>query len=268
MEASEGEPKSADLAGKVRNWLNKTGLPLELEAVTAFRQAGFHCTHSQLYEDPETKKGREIDFLAHVRHELGLVAVCFVGECKATKNPWVVLREQGDEPSYLTAPHLGAAHEEMAKKLNWQDFIASDAGAILYTLERGGYALRQAFSADVDNAFAASIGVLKAANAVSNNSFFRPPRMVFAMPVLVVDSPIFECWIDGTGEVQLQQVQFSQYHFSAHIPDERHSVIRIVHRSQLEGFAGLCSDVAEGLLQLGQAYAERWMEQVRRAADF
>jgi hypothetical protein len=266
------EVPETQLAGKVRTWLNKTGLPLELEAVTAFRRAGFECAHSELYEDPETKKGREVDFVAQVRHELGLVRICFVGECKASGNPWVVLREAGDSPGHLTYASLGASHEGSASKIGWGALHRSDAGLMLTALDVGGYALKQAFSENVDHAYTAAVGVLKAAYALLQQAIFQPPRLVFAMPLIVVDAPIFECWVDEAGTVQLKEVQYSAFLFAAHIPEQRRAVIRIVRRECLDGYAKLCARLAGSLMDLSRPYADEWLKEReaerRRAEDF
>jgi hypothetical protein len=43
---------------KVREWLNKSGFPLEMAAAAAFRSVGFDVRQSFTYADPQSVKGR------------------------------------------------------------------------------------------------------------------------------------------------------------------------------------------------------------------
>jgi hypothetical protein len=76
---------------KVREWLEKQGFALEMQAASAFRAAGFDVKQSSYYTDAETQKPREIDVQAQLRSFSGLVDVKFVVECKSGSKPWVLL---------------------------------------------------------------------------------------------------------------------------------------------------------------------------------
>jgi hypothetical protein len=75
---------------KVREWLEKQGYSLEMEAASEFRKVGFEVTQSSYYIDPETAKPREIDVEAISGSSLGFVDVRFF-ICKSSDKPWVLL---------------------------------------------------------------------------------------------------------------------------------------------------------------------------------
>lgn len=78
------------LVKQITDWLNKTGFPLEMEAASAFRDAGFDVRQSATYADPQSDKGREIDVLAMDPDLIGIIDISFVVECKSSTKPWVV----------------------------------------------------------------------------------------------------------------------------------------------------------------------------------
>ena len=82
------------LDNKVLEWIKKTGFPLEMQAASAFRAAGFEVRQSYTYPDPQSDKGREIDVLAQDPDWIGVIEVSFVLECKASSKPWVVLTSE------------------------------------------------------------------------------------------------------------------------------------------------------------------------------
>lgn len=235
-----------DLSGKVRTWIEKTGLPLELEATAAFTKVGFDCQHSYVYEDPESKKGREIDVLGRTSDRSGLIQIFVAVECKASSKPWIVLTNRTLTHG-LTTLALGVSLPDSAKALSEADSFRGELGQHLRWRDRGGYALKQAFSEDVDGAYAATMGALKAASTLIHHEESTTQRLSFALPVLVVDAPIFECETNENGELALQKVAMSQFFFTALIPHRTRSIVRIVHREALPRLASDLHSLAEHL---------------------
>ena len=75
------------LTDEVREWLERSGFPLEMQSAAAFRQAGFEVRQSSHYIDPENGKDRELDVLATDPDYIGVVQIHFVIECKSGKKP-------------------------------------------------------------------------------------------------------------------------------------------------------------------------------------
>lgn len=226
------------LKNKVLEWIKKTGFPLEMEAASAFRSAGFEVRQSFTYPDPQSEKGREIDVLAQDPDCMGVIEISFVLECKASSKPWVVLTSEDALSNYnrffAFAITSGAARTALIDKSVKEGHLET----YLKRPSRGGYGFRQALGKNDDVAYAAAIGALKACRGIAyDRTSSTIPRLAFAFPVIVVDSPLFECSIEGDGELHLQEVKESEFLFSAHIPDEVGCCIKVIKNERLADFA-------------------------------
>lgn len=227
----------ADLPGKVQEWLEKTGFPLEMSAAAAFRSAGFDVTQSGSYSDPEMNKGREIDVLARDQDLFGAVEMNYVVECKSSSKPWVVLKSADAFP--FGRWHAIAVMSELARSAIISKLQSvSSLRQYISSSKEGGYALRQAFSNGEDAAYTAAINVLKACQSINLSLEKNPLRSLrFIFPVIVVDSPIYECSLDRSGRLQLKEVEEGEFRFLAHIPEHVGSSIKVVKKTNLVEFA-------------------------------
>jgi hypothetical protein len=227
------------LQEQVQNWLEKTGLPLELETASSFKKAGFAVEHSSVYADPQSEKGREIDVIAYTRDAIGMVQVYVAVECKSSANPWIVLVNRESE-AVITQSSLGVM-SELAKSSLPDDLLSvrSDVGFRLKNLHTNGYALRQAFCKENDPAYAAAMSAINAATALATKAPFSTPRMCFALPVIVVDAPIFECNLDGEGALRFREVASTEFLFTAYVPQKTMAVIRVASTKALPGFSSM-----------------------------
>jgi hypothetical protein len=233
---------------KVFEWLQKTGFPLEMQAASAFRYAGFDVRQSFTFPDPQSEKGREIDVLAQDPDFVGMIEIFFVVECKSSPNPWVVLISDdalsNHNRLFAFSVTSGAAREVLSKRL--KDFGRLDP--YIKRPARGGYGFRQAFGKDNDPAYAAAIGAMKASCGVAQDRTSSTiPRLVFAFPVIVIDSPLFECSLTGNGELQLTEVEQSDFLFSAHIPDNIGCCVKVVTKPRLPVFAQWAKQLANSI---------------------
>jgi hypothetical protein len=97
-------PKKKPLKDKVKDWLLKEGYPLEMQSAIIFEEAGFQVSQGNYYEDPQTKKAREVDLVASlgkiIRDEDApnffesiklQITFRFIVECKSSKRyPWIL----------------------------------------------------------------------------------------------------------------------------------------------------------------------------------
>jgi hypothetical protein len=247
------------LTERVKGWIEKTGLPLELQTVSDFRSAGFDAEHSSVYVDPESDKGREIDVVAYSRDALGLLYMFAVVECKASPNPWVVVVNESD-PKRGVFGSIGVVEKRAEGLLPDGFWMRGETAFKLRSSFTGGYALRQAFSNESDPAYTASLSVLKAAVAVIKSYTLSKPRLLFAVPVIVVEAPIFECSFSKSHELTLRQVKSSEFIFTAHIPDRTRAVIRVVHRESLPAFSKWLWRLAETLKSELKPTLDRMLE--------
>jgi hypothetical protein len=260
------------LSDEVRDWFERTGLPLELDTVASFRKAGFSVEHSSIYADPQHDKGREIDVIAYSRDPTGLVQIYVVAECKASKQPWVVLVDK-QTPSGVTFASMGVS-TEFTKKSVTPDFLhtRSDVGFLLRNLHTNGYALRQAFSKDHDPAYAAAMSAMNAAIAIAGNESSSMPRLRFVLPVIVVDAPIVECSLGIDGSLSFEEIAFSEFLFTAYLPDRTSAVIRVISAealpSQAIRLANLANAVKEALKPVVDQKIDEWRaRQKQRRSD-
>lgn len=225
------------LPEKVLDWLKTTGFPLEMEAASAFRAVGFDVRQSAIFPDPQSDKGREIDVLAQDPDFIGVIEISFVIECKSSSKPWVVFTSEDALSGYnrLLAFGVtsGAARNILAERTGnplWERYIGRP--------EHGGYGFRQALGKESDPAYTAAIGAIKACHGIAQDRVSSSiPRLAFAFPVIIIDSPLFECSRKHDGELELVEVSNSEFLFSAHIPDSIGCCIKVVTRDFLPEFA-------------------------------
>ena len=234
------------LRNKVLDWLNKGGFPLEMESAKAFRSAGFDVRQSATHLDPEEQKGREIDVLAQDPDWVGLIDIYFVLECKSSDKPWVILVAEDTLRNYNRGRCFAVTSDEAQKEIssNWRS--GGEFKELIDKPVRCGYGFQQALGGKNDKAYGAAISVLKACSGLTSD---REPtglkRLAFAFPVIVVNSPIFECSLNSDGELELEEVQESEFLFSAHIPKEISCCIKVIRREKLVDYSVKAKSIAD-----------------------
>lgn len=206
---SEGE-----LIAKVRGWLDKQGYPLELSVGRIFEKQGWETNHQTWYSDDASGVTREVDLLATRSLTAGDnsrgVAFSLVVECKRSRDkPWVVLSSpigsavalRSPFPRWISGDAYGVARLK-AKVL--------PPRSLLPPRDRIGHGLVAALTDGKENAptspYSALRSVANAAHALDRErgamslamQAYFPFVPVFA-PLLVVDGPLFECFLDTTG---------------------------------------------------------------------
>ncbi|PRA13552.1 MULTISPECIES: hypothetical protein [Pseudomonas] len=241
------------LTKNITEWLKKTGFPLEMEAAAAFREAGFDVRQSATFADPQADKGREIDVLAQDPDWVGIVDISFVVECKSAQKPWLIFISD-DALKHVNRINSfgvksGVAREVLAKRIS--KGIRRELpllSAYIERPDRGGYGFRQAMGGENDQAFSAAIAALKACHGLAQDSGEgQIARLAFAFPIIVVDSPLFECERNPEGELVLKEVQKSEFLFSAHIPNHVGCCIKVVRREYLNEAARESKELADAL---------------------
>lgn len=237
-----------NMISDVRDWMDKTGYPLEMRTASEFRVAGFEVRQSSYYTDPETSKPREIDVEVISKSLVGLLDVrCFV-ECKSSEKPWVLLASADTLTNYnrifafatmsVHARNIFAQSDGFYERLEKYPWLKKD-GVV------AAYSLRQAFSNEKANdvAYAAAMNVTKACyQHISTKSF--EANLHIAFPVIVVDTDLIRCTLDSHGEIELQLIEEGEFLFTGH---EAGTCIRIVTMAHLPIFAREAKRVAQQL---------------------
>jgi hypothetical protein len=235
---------------QVREWLEKQGYSLEMRAASAFRGAGFDpVRQSSYYTDTETNKSREMDVEAISVSRIGFVDVRFFVECKSSDKPWVLLCSTDTLRNYSRLFAFCAMSKRSLDIFADQHFDNPKFGRFPWFRKDGvigAYSFRQAFSKDVDSAYAAAMNVMKACydHVAENKRTLK--AFYFAFPVIVVDTPLIRCTLDSRGELELEEVQEGEFLFFGH---EQGTCIRIVTIGHLPAFVSDAKRVADQLIE-------------------
>ncbi len=236
------------LEEKIAEWLRGTGFPLEMDAATAFREAGFEIRQSSVVLDPQENKSREIDVLAEDPDLAGIIEIACVLECKSSKNPWVIFTSEDTLANYsrlfafgmLSSDALSAASKRWNKSAALRQFLARPSQC--------GYAFRQAFGNDKDPAYVAAMAVLKACHTISQGDApSNLPHLKFTFPIIVIDSPLFECSKGVDGELSLTQVTHGDFLFSSYVPERTACCIKVLTKAELPRFARYFRELATAI---------------------
>lgn len=220
------------LESRVRSWLSVSGYPLEMRVARACREASLATIQSEYVPNEDTQKNREIDVLAY--RQIGVAGkqaiVALVIECKSDKSkPWIIFsNDTAYTPQVVmqkTPANSNAKHSLVSSG------VATKAQSLpLFSMpERTGYTLVRAFEDKASDAAYQAISAVATASKSYVNQFNKPSfssLSVLAFPVLVVDSPLFECY-ELAGDVELAEVEYGLMVWRNPLSD-RFSVVRVV----------------------------------------
>lgn len=251
------------LKTKVAEWLTKNGYPLEMKATRILQSKKLWTSVNWYFVDAETGEQRESDILAKASiwtDQWEQISVCLAIECKSGKDkPWILFK--GEVADYT----IGA----IPGQLLWSPEVQWNSGVLKNSLRKAnrlpllngyepyGYALARALSSgNVDPAFSAMISAAKAAASVSTsmNSGHDGIDRALVIPVIVVDAPLMECFLDMNGKPSLSYIDKGTILWKRRIgtsdPDVRSSdttVINIVTQEYLPQLADDAKAVVEAL---------------------
>jgi hypothetical protein len=220
----------------LRSWLKTQGYPLEMKVAELLRKSEIPWSHGRVYSDPTTGKSREIDLMGYIDfwHDYEF-AVHLTFECKHTRDkPWVIFTT--DSPTLTRAGYVDAMPATPEGKDDLRrvaDIPAIQEYLIFQRPQLEGFNFVRAMSDNQDAAFQAIRGVasacLSTARWIGENG-----HSVVYVPIVVVDSPLFECHLPmGQEEVELVQVQHGMMLYNS---GESHVPIHVVHVDGLESF--------------------------------
>lgn len=263
--SSGGAMEGKVLSEKVKEWLKTTGFPLEMQAAAAFRDAGFYVRQSSTFSDPQSDKGREIDILATDPDWLGVVEISFVIECKSSSKPWVVLTSDDAFSGFSRLHAMCMTSSDAKEAIATRIFNNGGIKRIFDRDDRGGYGFRQALCKDADPAYVAAMSSLKACYELNRSRHASSvPRLSFSFPVIVVDSPLFECAMNSDGELVLTEVPMSEFLFSAYIPENVSCAIKVVSNRHLSAFSEWAMETAKLLRKELKSDEDRVIETLRK----
>ena len=263
--------RAPDFQGKILDWLDKHGYPLEMEVAAAFKKAGFTVALSEPYADFESQIQREIDVSALRWSDMNQKAslqLSVMVECKRSPGyPWIVFVSQAQPdwfPPFQVLTSSGA-------RIFLIDLLKQE-GVIkrlspLYRFGGGylGHGIVQALKDDQSTAHHAISASVKA--AVHRASSFDKAEIIrtmtkgrtlscLALPAIVVDGPLFECFLDKDMNVFLQAVEASALLSKATPREASSPIVRVVTREGLVKLIDNLTETADVLTQLAVEFQE------------
>jgi hypothetical protein len=251
-----------DEADAVREWLGRTGYPLESEVAKAFRATGFEVFQGLHYEadSAEASGAREIDVLAVCeelvsRHPITRCTVIFVIECKTSSVPWVVFRGHSEAETWgavgrlrmnaITQVNLLAALEREQKP--WLLGLPADVGFRLSALATKERASGTGTPRDWDQAYVAVKQVVSAAQGVLRGDPSHLPTI--AVPVIILGTRLFAVSYNDDGHEEVMPTSWERILWRGDRSGEP-IAIDVVAQDFLAEYAKLAADGATEFLPL------------------
>ena len=208
----------------VEKWLKTGGYPLEMYVAKAFLDYRFAVRQGWNFIDPEEGKPRELDVLAFVKvgSTRPIMLQVFV-ECKSSKEPFVVFTYPPRESSHLTRYDY---HGDQLAMEYFHKFVKSgeiNRMSIFQSFNpRTGYSFKQAHKDGKDLTLEVLTKVSKAIFVESTRFKKEAESWVMSgnpkgeenvahifIPLIVIDSPLFECYLDQNNDIQIEAVSNS-----------------------------------------------------------
>ena len=241
-----------NIINKIDKWLKSQGYPLEMKVASEFRTAGFNVHLSHYYADPENETIREIDVVASYPEYTGCLDISFVIECKVSKKkPWLLFSTlhtlEGFNRLFAFCINSDSARGALVEK-NVKTFIEFPW---MKKEGRTAYGITQAFTSGEDMTFKATTSVIKAAIARKrelNKQSWKP--FVFVFPVIIVDSTLYECYLDDKGNVAIERLHDMDLFFPWRMGEDIGTCIRILSFDKLSAFIAEAKSVVKALSSL------------------
>jgi hypothetical protein len=115
-----------------------------------------------------------------------------------------------------------------------------------------------------NHAYEAAVSAVKASLFLheSTQGLFKPP-LLFAFPSIVVDAPLFECFLGEDGKPEVAEINQGWLFLDAKIPNFFGTCIRVVSASALEQFSSEANETRRCLWRLIADDVQRWWQQFR-----
>ena len=240
------------LLPKLYEWLQKQGYPLEMEVASALSKTELWVRQASYYKDPESDKSREIDVICTEAEVLGMAELHFVVECKASEKPWILFSSKDTLARYNSLFALGILSDQARGAL--VNHIDIDIGGVRnlfawFSKRRVGYSMTQAFTNSDDPVHRAVFGAVKACLWLQTETSCP---LFFAFPVVVVDAPLVECFLDDDGEMQVEEIPDGVLFFDGQLPNSHGCCLRIISRGALHNYCDELVGLKDAVLTLIQ----------------
>jgi hypothetical protein len=241
-----------ELEEKIDKWINENGYPLEMYTARFFQQIDYIVNQSEIYDDPESGKPREIDVVAYKnRYRNGyqnadegesgatITTGCCI-ECKTSHDkPWIIF--SNDNPFGQTFSFFF-----QSTKFGCQFHNSIDGQSEKFSQVHGlnsiypahcGYAITQAFTNGADVPYQAVFSAVKATIAtVQNQSLIHPfwgAALPFYFPIVVLDGRLFDCYLNDENNTEIVEIDYGTLWWNIPLPGHSPIVVQIYTKKGL-----------------------------------
>ncbi|HEY0458585.1 MAG TPA: hypothetical protein VGC97_05485 [Pyrinomonadaceae bacterium] len=227
-----------NLIDSVKDWLEKSGYPLELFVAKTLKKLDYFCSKSPLFIDLETKVSREIDIVASkfFNNDYGQYLTSkLIIECKKSSYPFVVLCNESVKKTLIENAFFGniivdrdgsfitwvfLIQLDKHHKINFKSLFPTKT---LNLESRQGYSLVQAHTNSDSYIYTELYKLAKAYEYEVQKDLDFYKEMLenekdkkeaensykFHIPILVIDAPLVETYIDNKGDVIVEEKEIS-----------------------------------------------------------
>jgi hypothetical protein len=230
-----------DLKEKIKSWLRHEGFPLEMRVAAELGRHKITATLANFYRDPNTGQSRQIDVIGARSDWWGFFHAELIIECKrANKHPWLLLSANRTSDGFSRLFEYALTSESARSALVADRSENKDAWLDLPWMtwkKSRGVGLIPAFAKGVDDAFKAASGAMAAALARRKElTDDRRHEVIFVFPVVVVDGLLFECGLDQSHEIELNEIDEARLYFPMHFGEDAGMCVHVTTGKNLENF--------------------------------
>jgi hypothetical protein len=201
------------LPSRVAKWLKESGYSLEMSVARGLQSAGFSIVQSEYFEDSDSEKWRETDILAYCEtrgSNGGRPIFSLVVECKSGKHPWVLFSAPDNYPFSLATVRRATSDAGRSILGSLSHNEAIENSPLFKIPSRTGYGLSLAFRESdkpdqtydaLNSVCKAAVGQIKKLESVTSDTLIP-----FAWPTIVINVPLFECYLDDCGQPKVEQI--------------------------------------------------------------
>lgn len=220
---------------EIKQWLNKSGYPLEFYLTSELKQRNYLCGKSEIYVDIETDKKREVDVTAYHSGSIDNgeyhSSRRIIFECKKSEKPILNLCVNSEKKSRFYHQAFHGDPEDIAQPdaYAYKQYEYSKNGGTEKLLggftecTQIGYSLVPAFGKSDHEIYSGLMGLVKAStyyrrlyadykNEVNGDlSLHLEDRNTFELHIaaLVVDAPLYDVFLASNGEIETEKKKWS-----------------------------------------------------------
>lgn len=210
-----------NMKSKLKEWISKTGYPLEIFTESILVNNDYKVVNSYIYSDSENSILRELDLFAtknwtnnYIHLDINLII-----ECKKSTKPFVLLKNQSIKPRGFSLGDIYGSDD-----LFFPIFLSGCPKHIdMPANSENGFRLVQGFTDTDETIYKAVNTLLKSFNSLMKEEdaliqdYIQDNVHSFNIPVLAIDAPFFSLQLKKDLEFELIEIESGILHQMSHL---------------------------------------------------